>query len=165
MSPSAWNSVRVRLTLWNAAVLALLLGASAVALCYRVQVDLAASIDSDLARDARDFATRVLHLDPHIQSLSGSGDRSKGGRAPGKSWMLPVPRSWTARQLDFRRPRHLTLTGKPLDPFGEDRPWDLEALSRASAGRESYSTIRIGDRPVRVFTLPIVDQGRKIQAA
>jgi len=160
MSRSAWNSVRVRLTLGNAVVLALLLGVSAIALCYRVQEDLAASVDSDLGRDARDFATRVSHLDPHIQSLSGN--RTNGGGGPGKSWVLPSPRAWTAREMDFRRPRHLTPRGKPLDPFGEDRPWDLEALSRAASGRESYSTIRIGDRPVRVFTLPVVDRTRKV---
>src|SRR5947207_1112017 len=86
MSWSPWNSVRVRLTLWNGAVLAVLLAASAVVLCYRVQADLARSIDDELARDARDFAGRVSHLDPHIQSLAG--DRSKGGKAPLGSWLL-----------------------------------------------------------------------------
>ena len=35
-----WNSVRVRLTLWNAFLMALLLTVSGIALCYRVQADL-----------------------------------------------------------------------------------------------------------------------------
>jgi hypothetical protein len=163
MSASPWNSVRMRLTLWNAAVLAVLLAASAVVLCYRIQADLAHSIDDDLARDARDFAARVTHLDPHIQSLSEQG--AKRHLAPARSWLLPSPRTWTAQVMDFRRPRHLTLAGKPLDPFGEDRPWDLEALSHAASGRESYSVIQVGDRAVRVFTLPFTDKQRNIRAA
>jgi heavy metal sensor kinase len=51
MSPMRWNSVRFRLTLWNVAVLALVLGASGMALCYRVQAELEASLDRQLMRN------------------------------------------------------------------------------------------------------------------
>jgi signal transduction histidine kinase len=50
-----WNSVRMRLTLWNVLVLALVLGGFGTALCYSVQANQSASIDRDLAQRARGF--------------------------------------------------------------------------------------------------------------
>ena len=67
-----WNSVRVRLTLWNAVLLVLLLGGLGLVLCYRVQADLRRSVDHDLAQDAervagvgyRELAARLTAAHP-----------------------------------------------------------------------------------------------------
>jgi signal transduction histidine kinase len=48
MSLIRWNSVRVRLTLWNVAVLALVLGGFGMTLCYHVQAEIQASVDRQL---------------------------------------------------------------------------------------------------------------------
>src|SRR6266581_1360918 len=44
-----WNSFRVRLTLWNVAVLALVLGGFGLALCYSIQTWMSRNIDRELA--------------------------------------------------------------------------------------------------------------------
>src|SRR5437867_10980973 len=44
-----WNSFRVRLTLWNVAVLALVLGGFGLAFCVSIQSWMSRSIDRDLA--------------------------------------------------------------------------------------------------------------------
>lgn len=44
----AWNSVRVRLTLWNICILALVLGGFGFAFCYTVQVTQSKAIDDEL---------------------------------------------------------------------------------------------------------------------
>ena len=52
------SSVRVRLTLWNVTVLALVLVCFGVALCYSVQASLESTVDRDLAARARGVIAR-----------------------------------------------------------------------------------------------------------
>src|SRR5881398_933015 len=47
-----WGTVRLRLTLWNVAVLALILGALGGVVRYKVQADLFATVDRTLAERA-----------------------------------------------------------------------------------------------------------------
>ena len=95
-----WNSVRVRLTLWNAAMAVLLLAGSGLALCYRVQADLRHSVDQDLAQDAERLAahppgrhapaSRVpgpLEKEAHrgvIGDALGRGQRPRVGKGEGR---------------------------------------------------------------------------------
>src|SRR5438876_285360 len=44
-----WDSFRVRLTLWNMAILALVLGGFGLAFCYSIQSWMSRSIDRELA--------------------------------------------------------------------------------------------------------------------
>lgn len=63
-----WNSVRVRLTLWNICVLAFVLGGFGFAFCYAVQANQSTAIDRDLRMRARPFT------DDHFP-----GGRVRGG--------------------------------------------------------------------------------------
>src|SRR5437016_12991125 len=47
-----WGTVRLRMTLWNVAVLALILGALGGVVRYKVQADLFATVDRTLAERA-----------------------------------------------------------------------------------------------------------------
>jgi heavy metal sensor kinase len=78
------NSVRVRLTLWNVAVLALVLAGFAAALCYSVRAILSASVDRDLADRAHMFAASWAR--------GAAGPPPRPFAAPGRppsSWYVP----------------------------------------------------------------------------
>src|SRR3989442_12048090 len=81
-----WGTVRLRMTLWNVAVLALILGALGGVVRYRVQADLFAAVDQILVQ-------RVPPAVRHIQSTGptvGHGVFVKRGLVPG-----PPPRGDT----------------------------------------------------------------------
>jgi hypothetical protein len=156
MNRIGWSSVRVRLTLWNVVVLALILAGSGVALCYYVRADLAASVDAQLARSGQEFAARTLRFERNFPRFSPDRPEAEGRPVP-----PPGPRSPAARvaaDTDFRRPRQFTAEGKPADPGGEDRPWDLDALARATSGQESFATIQVEGQPVRIFPFPCLPE-------
>src|SRR5437763_11756676 len=58
-----WGTVRLRMTLWNVAVLALILGALGVVVRYKVQADRFATVDRTLAERAHE-AGRLWALGP-----------------------------------------------------------------------------------------------------
>src|SRR3954454_2533656 len=104
-----WKSVRVRLTLWNAVVLALLLAVSGTALCYRVQAALMHSVDRDLAGGA--------------DRVAGWWTREvlEGHRPPPDDRRRPPPD-------DRRRPPPDDLRRPPRDDRpGPPRPFNREA--------------------------------------
>src|SRR5262245_40614388 len=66
-----WGTVRLRMTLWNVAVLALILGALGGVVRYTVQADLLATVDRTLAERAhaeRDHAARDRPIIPIASS-------------------------------------------------------------------------------------------------
>lgn len=96
-----WDSFRVRLTLWNMAILALVLGGFGLTFCYSIQSWMARSIDRELAERAhrppfRGFPPPWARRGPD-RGPDGPPDRFRGG--PDR----------------FR--------GEPDRP-GERRPWD-----------------------------------------
>src|SRR5204862_5195915 len=63
-----WGTVRLRMTLWNVAVLALILGAMGGVVRYKVQADLLAMVDRTLAERAhaeRDHARQSPFIIPN----------------------------------------------------------------------------------------------------
>src|SRR5438045_6077257 len=54
-----WGTVRLRMTLWNVAVLALILGALGGVVRYKVQADLFATVDRTLAERAHETGRRL----------------------------------------------------------------------------------------------------------
>jgi two-component system OmpR family sensor kinase len=66
-----WDSFRVRLTLWNMAVLALVLGGFGLALSFSVHSWMMWSIDRELAERAHRFAFRGFHPPPEFRGPPG----------------------------------------------------------------------------------------------
>jgi heavy metal sensor kinase len=85
-----WSTVRLRMTLWNVAVLALILGVLGGVVRYTVQADLFATVDRTLAERAhaeRDHAERdqpVIVGSPFRPRIIPRDPAGKPGRAPGK---------------------------------------------------------------------------------
>jgi signal transduction histidine kinase len=174
-----WNSVRVRLTLWNAGLLALLLAGSGIALCYRVQADLMRSVDRDLAQGAEGMAggwarqldkrdhPRQREDAPHFRFDYPPGPRREDtphgrfDRLPGPLGPRP-PATDVERRRDLGRPRVLTLEGKAVGPgwFARDRPWDRKTLALSAAGASRYSIVQIDGEALRVYSRPFIRNGK-----
>jgi len=161
-----WGTVRLRMTLWNVAVLALILGTLGGVVRHQVQAELFATVDRTLAERAHAERPLAEH-DPPVILTSPSNVRSRlrdplkldvaaeGSRAGTKPAMPPL------------RPRII-----PRDladgPGGArwDKPWDRSSYVRSLAGRTVYSTVRepshtaAGFTPVRVLSMPIERRGR-----
>src|SRR5437660_7320012 len=138
-----WNSFRVRLTLWNVAVLALVLGGFGLALCYSIQSWMSRNIDRELAERAHRVAFRGFRSPPMFRGAPG---RRGGEYAPFDAE--------AERRAAFWRPRLLNLHGEVLGPPDARGPWDAQTVPQAIAGRERYSTIRAAGERVRVFSAP-----------
>jgi two-component system OmpR family sensor kinase len=155
-----WNSVRVRLTLWNAVVLALLLAGSGTALCYRVQADLMRSVDRDLAQGAdgmaRGWARRLSEGNRPPPPADARHSRFDHHREPPR-----LPNSAAERRRDLERPRVLTPEGKAVGEgwFAEDRPWDWKTLARSAAGASRYSIVQVEGESLRVYSRPFIRNG------
>ncbi len=153
-----WGTVRLRLTLWNVAVLALIVGVLGGVVRFKVQADRFATVDRTLAERARSERAFAEH-DPPVILTSPSTIRSRlldpmsvpaeGSRFGAKPALPPL------------QPRIL-----PRDPTGTPRgspreePWDRHSYLRSLAGRTVYSTIRDRGWPVRVLSMPIERRGR-----
>jgi heavy metal sensor kinase len=147
------------MTLWNVAVLALILGALGGVVRYKVQADRLAAVDRTLAERARSERAIVEH-DPPVILTSPSNVRSR----------LLDPMTVAAEgSLVGSRPRALPPLPPrviPRDPTGSlgeaprEEPWDRDSYVRSLAGRTVYSTIRNHGWPVRVLSMPIERRGQ-----
>ena len=156
MKPARWTSVRVRLTLWNAALLALLLVGSSAALCFRVQAALRRSVDEDLAIKAQpppDWPAwlkwaRENHWSPPVPAQ------------PPPGWPAPPAAIAPKTRVDWTRPRYLTTAGQPVVPFLNDPAWDRRTLLRSAAGDRVYSTVEVDGVRARVYSRPVSRNGK-----
>lgn len=112
---SWWNSFRVRLTLWNVAVLALVLGGFGLTLCVVIQHSMSRNIDQDLLeRVHRHWDWERRH---RFRGMPGPpGERRPFGPGPmggtARSVVLPAP--WEQRNgFRFRRPGLFPFAGPP----------------------------------------------------
>src|SRR5258708_38934589 len=148
-----WGTVRLRMTLWNVAVLALILGALGGVVRYQVQADLFATVDRTLAERAHE-AGRLYALGPPY-----------AGRITGRPRVLDPMVAAAEGSLVGSRPRALP----PLQPrilsrdrAGRehwDKPWDQQSYVRSLAGRTVYLTVRDGGSPMRILSMPIEREG------
>lgn len=161
-----WGTVRLRMTLWNVAVLALILGIMGGVVRYKVQADLFATVDRTLAERAHEAGRlyalgppytgqnarttgRSRVLDPMVAAAEGSLIGSKPHLLPP---MLP-------RVLSRRSPGG---SGGPP----QEEPWDRDAYARSLAGRTVYSTVLEPGSPagrlypVRILSMPIERRGQ-----
>jgi signal transduction histidine kinase len=153
-----WGTVRLRMTLWNVAVLALILGALGGVVRYRVQADRFAAVDRTLAERANEAGHQYVFLRSNtfretrttlrfrkVFPMAGAAERSP--RAP--RGLPPLP------------PRFI-----PHDPADTPRgvppeePWDRRSFARSLAGLTVFSTVRDHGVPMRVVSTPIESGGK-----
>ena len=135
------SSVRVRLALWNVGVLAFVLAGLAVLFSVTLRANISAAVDRHLSQRA--------HHGQHILEDPRPSPRLRQpppGEEPDSSGEM--------------RPRVFLPGGRGLIPT--DTPLDAAALRRAEAGAESYKTIQSAAGDVRVYTLPVVQNGTVI---
>lgn len=163
-----WGTVRLRMTLWNVAVLALILGVMGAVVRYTTQANLFATVDRTLAERARadrDHAERDYPIIPlTVPSDSwpgpppGAPPLSRGktvqkSRAAGS----PATRRPSWPEMGAAPPEGSTLGSRPVLPPLEprviprdpsvapgidwDEPWDRNSYTRSLDGRTVYSTI------------------------
>jgi signal transduction histidine kinase len=146
------RSVRMRLTLWNVGILALVLGAFGAIFYFRVQDAALSSIDHRMARFSDWYLSEVKTTRHPLP------ERPQGGRAGDLG------------------PRLLNDRGEPLYPSASasfnpgfspplDRPWDAASFAESLKGKTVSSTIRVNRESVRVYSVPIRRRGAIIGVA
>lgn len=125
---------RTRITLWNLAVIALVLGGFGALLIYGVNVSVASSIDRDLLDRARPF--RML---PPPDAVFGPPEG-----AP------PVP----PRPREETRPQIIDEQGRLAGEGTGARPWDMRAFERSRRGEDVFATATINGRRFRILSVP-----------
>jgi len=160
-----WNSFRVRLSLWNSAVLALILGAFGLALYTSIRNQTLMALDSELMTRAHRVAAGPLRIPPDLLQrhlppfpepavvVLGMGD-TVGMRPELEHERLASLLDGDARRLAaVRRVRLLDRNGNSIGPFN-DGPWDEGAFREALAGQANFRTIRVGKEHLRVYSIP-----------
>lgn len=149
--PRGWGTVRLRMTLWNVAVLALIVGLLGAVVRYRVQAELLAGVDRTLAERANEAGQQYAFLRSHTFQESGAAVRFRKVFPAAAGDPPDAPRG-----LPPLPPRFLPRD-PPGPPPGEPReePWDRAAYDRSLAGRTVYSTILDHGVPIRVLSTPI----------
>jgi signal transduction histidine kinase len=151
-----WGTVRLRMTLWNVAVLARILGVMGGVVRYTVQADLFASVDRTLAERGR--AERPMAEGAPIPgSRGGSGGRSRLLDPMKPEAAVEGSLVGSRRALPPLEPRVI-----PRDRRGRehwDRPWDGQSFARSLAGRTVYSTVQDHGGAMRILSMPIERRG------
>lgn len=167
------RSFRVRLTIWNIVVIAIVLIAFSAGIVYANQARLASDIDRELFDRA--------HSPPGPGGPRGPGpfrgprdgqDGGEGGGPPGggrDNQSIPPRFNDPAaiRFADVRRPRRFDAQGQPLGQM-RDEPFDAKALQTAIRSGPVYSNGVFDGEPIRIYTAPIrqgPNQGQLIQVA
>lgn len=157
-----WGTLRLRMTLWNVAVLALILVALGAVVRFKVRADLFAAVDRTLAERAHaerpmaEQAPVILTsratepsrlLDPMSAPAEGSLVRSQQG-APGV--LPPLPPRIISRD-----------PGDGSSGAPREEPWDRNSYLRSLDGRTIYSTVLDSGVPMRVLSMPL-ERGGKV---
>ncbi|HET6386951.1 MAG TPA: HAMP domain-containing sensor histidine kinase [Armatimonadota bacterium] len=138
------TSVRVRLTLWNMAALAIALLCFGVGVQYTVRHEVSASV-------TRGLTERAQHL----------ADRWTQGN---RQMLRAIPKSPITANTDpsdlFRGPRIVDLNGRPLVPGAVPPVWDRAAAERSLTGETVFSQVRENGYRARVISVPLRRGGR-----
>lgn len=151
------RSVRVRLTLWNVAVVALTLVVLGGAVRLSARHNLMASVDADITARARRHQAFWAHVRPEwprpwerrVPPGPPIGSRPPAAGRPGGA---NIPQSeWQARVVE----RLFNVEGQQVFPWGDGARLDPSAFAQAVGGTESYTTCMVDDEHVRVFSAPL----------
>lgn len=180
----AFGSVRVRLTVWNVLVLALVLAVLGAAFRYRLQTDSLAAIDSRLAAVTDDFQRHLPPDGPPFHRRPPGPPGPPPGPFPqdapnppppvaGEPSQMPPPRDGDGpppREPDTSplrrfRPHAVDRQGHSLFPGAPDSPWDAgSGLAHALRGQPSYTNIALKGEHLRVYSQPLRQRGQIIGA-
>jgi heavy metal sensor kinase len=151
---SPFASVRVRLTLWNVGVVALILVALGLTLRYMLQAALTDSVDRGMAWAAGGFERGV--------SSASSVDAGIPRRWRGRSDRADDQRTNTDPLAGRLWPRILDLNGQPiLDRFPDGMIYK-KGLASAARGQTDYRTILVDKYRVRVLSFPLTQNGKVV---
>lgn len=168
------------MTVWNAAVLAVLITLFGAFILWSNQSRLRAEIDDDLRKQAEhashgpppnapprpqefgDLGNGPLdeQYPPDGGPSSGSLDREgpgPGGRGRGG---FANPFEAAGRLLDVRRPRFFDLNSKSMIRNETVTPFDETALRKAMQGTGVYSDVDYLGQPIRVYSNPVIIDGK-----
>ena len=162
-------SFRVRLALWNMAVLALVLTGLGLTLAFCDHFGMIHAIDQELADRAARFTDDPRgDGDPFGRSPASAEGRSAvvalvAGTREEREGGVPLPDEPDAearRAAAFRRPRFLNREGECVGPWRAAGPWDA-AVTRPPR-RPSYTTVSVAGEKVRVVSAPLVRGGEVV---
>lgn len=140
---SRWGSIRVRLTLWYVALLALVLLGFSTFVYLSLARNLAAEADRLLKAEA-DRIIALLDLEDGQPTLTEQGN-------------TPLPERTIIVLTDHSGTRRFATPGQSRLPVLP------EALAQAAQGQATYQTMRLADgADWRVLTLPILDHDRYV---
>jgi signal transduction histidine kinase len=182
------TSVRARLALWNVGVLALVLAVFGAALRQIYEAKLMGAVDRELIHRARFFAGRrggpgpppgpppsfpldIIGRSGPPPGGPGPGERGPFGRGldgPRPDGVRPGepdgPRSGGPPPPPFMmgtfRPRLLGLPGRSLATETDPEPWDASVLPLAAQGEAVFSFAVGLDQPLRVLSIPVIQDGQ-----
>ena len=172
-------SFRVKLSLWNGAVMAVVLGGFGLAIVFAAQSRLEDSVDRELRERAHRFQQMSTQFGRGFPGGGGrDGDpRGQGGPRPdGTPGGQPRPEGGggqqgptdpnrpfgvqspgfdpqTERLAALRRPRFLSSEGKGLGMYALG-PWDAALFKDALKGKEGFSTMVAEGQRIRVVCVP-----------
>ncbi len=148
---NALRSVRIRLTLWNAGVMTLLLCVLGIILRTTLQATLINAVDGNLA----DFASHIQDHVEHSQTIDNAIpppflDRMRR-QSQGTDADSVLNRKLWIRLID--------QNGQPLTQTLPDSPLDSAGFRQALRGGTAIRTIHIGSVPVRVLSESVTRNG------
>lgn len=145
------KSIRLRLTLWNIGVLALVLFAFLFIVHTFVRSYLLSSMDNRLKAFTERSITIVTHLESNPKVLRRYGNRNIrfGNRH----------REQVIRFFDLNG-KLLTLSGQ--EATQQEPLWDADAFKQAKSGKALFSIVTDSDEPFRVYSCPFMQKGRQV---
>ncbi|BDI29769.1 two-component sensor histidine kinase [Capsulimonas corticalis] len=163
------NSVRVRITLWNVGILAFVLIVLGAVFMFSFRANVASAVDQGLAQKAHGRQHFFGGMPPDMTAdvLAGRDPRPPhfGERfgPPQKQSKTPPPGGGPGdgpgdERFGEMRPRMFDLKGNAL--LHGAPLWDRTGFKRVVQGAPGvYSTIHASDGDVRVFSLPLQQNG------
>ncbi|MDQ2799447.1 MAG: HAMP domain-containing protein, partial [Armatimonadota bacterium] len=144
------NSVRMRLTLWNVAALALALAGLGIIFILSFQATVGAAVSQRLSQRAHRDQWLFAHPPPFRLPRS-------------RHFSLP-PSAGEANSFGELRSRFFDSQGRSIDGFGRPNPslpspWEEAGLARALHGEEAYATVKADGQDVRVLSFPLLRGG------
>lgn len=153
------TSFRARLTLWNVAILGLVMSGLVFVLIYRLRTQELAAFDESLVERTRFFEGIAFKPEMEPPEPSFSDPRAREPQdivAERKAWFAgprivdPDGRLWGLWGPWWNRPRYV--------------PWDWEAYQEALQGRRIYSTTSSRyydlEQRIRVYSVPVRRDGQ-----
>ncbi|MBI3946746.1 MAG: HAMP domain-containing protein [Armatimonadetes bacterium] len=160
----AMQSVRLRLTLWNVGVLALVLLMLGASSHFFLQRTLLRALDDEMLSRA-EWLVRDLERLPAVESerpVQWERGRLGGPPRPPPPPGAPPPGRGRANgpMARFFPPRALTLAGWDYARLTPETPWDEAGIAAARRGETVRSSVVLESLPARVLSLPLRHGGR-----